>query len=443
MVFTNKFIEHLKPKPTPYRVWEGGSDPGFGVQVTPKGVKTFFLFYRFNGRRCFYKLGRYPNNTSIAEARQKARGALKLLSQGIDPRAHETHAKAAEAAAQREAALRGSVAQLFEAYAAHLDAKGSHGTAKTVRNIFKHDIAPVIGETTKAQAVAPQHVKAVLHRIINRGAMIQANRVRAYMSAAYVFGIEHDNDPRNFHAEVLFGLERNPVRDVPKPTKFEKPGERDLSISEIYALWHGLEQTSLYKPVQLAVKLCLATGGQRIGEVLGATWVEFDVDRMIWELPSWRTKNGKPHIVPLTPVAVELLDDLRAYSSDGHYLFPKLRNASEPMELGMISKAIDKFCQTIDANGQRIDPGTSAKPFRKFIPRDLRRTCKSRMGEIGISKLICDRLHNHALQDVSSKHYDRYDYLPEKRQAMQTWGGYLQAVIAGSKVVPIQGAKTA
>jgi hypothetical protein len=49
----------------------------------------------------------------------------------------------------------------------------------------------------------------------------------------------------------------------------------------------------------------------------------------------------------------------------------------------------------------------------------------------------------HALQDVSSKHYDRYDYLPEKRQAMQTWGGYLQAVIAGSKAVPMQGANTA
>ena len=88
-------------------------------------------------------------------------------------------------------------------------------------------------------------------------------------------------------------------------------------------------------------------------------------------------------------------------------------------------------------------PGTGAKPFKKFIPRDLRRTCKSRMGEIGISKLIRDRLHNHALQDVSSRHYDRYDYLPEKRQAMQTWGGFLQAVIAGSKVVPIQGTKTA
>jgi integrase len=424
-------------------VWEGGSDPGFGLQVTPKAVKTFFLFYRFRGKRCFYKLGRYPNQTSIAEARQKARAALKLLAQGVDPRAHETQAKAAQATAERQAALRGSIAQLFEAYAAHLDAKGSRGTARTVRNIFKHDIAPVIGETTRAQAVTPHHVKAVLHRIINRGALIQANRVRSYMSAAFAFGLEHDNDPRNFKAEVLFGLEHNPVRDVPKPTKFEKPGERDLSAHEIYALWHGLEKTSLYRPVQLAIKLCLATGGQRINEVLSATWTEFDRERMLWELPSSRTKNNKPHVVPLTPLAAALLDELHAYSGNGQYLFPKLRNASEPMALSTMSQAIDKFCQTIDADGKRIEARTGARPFQKFIPRDLRRTCKSRMGEIGISKLIRDRLHNHALQDVSSRHYDRYDYLPEKKQAMQTWGGYLQAVNAGSKVVPIQGAKTA
>jgi integrase len=164
---------------------------------------------------------------------------------------------------------------------------------------------------------------------------------------------------------------------------------------------------------------------------------------MLWELPSWRTKNGKPHVVPLIPLVAQLLDDLRAHTGASQYLFPKRQNAAEPMELGTISKVIAQFCETIDTNGHKIEGQAGAKPFTKFTPRDLRRTCKTRMGEIGILKRIRDRLHNHALQDVSSKHLDRYDYLAEKRQAMQTWGGYLQAVIAGHKVVPIQGAKTA
>jgi hypothetical protein len=59
--------------------------------------------------------------------------------------------------------------------------------------------------------------------------------------------------------------------------------------------------------------------------------------------------------------------------------------------------------------------------FNPFVARDIRRTCKTLMGELGITKEIRDRLQNHALNDVSSKHYDRYSYLPEKREALRKW----------------------
>lgn len=52
--------------------------------------------------------------------------------------------------------------------------------------------------------------------------------------------------------------------------------------------------------------------------------------------------------------------------------------------------------------------------FKVFTARDLRRTCKTLVGEAGISKEILDRIQNHALHDASFKHDDRYDYLTEK-----------------------------
>lgn len=66
--------------------------------------------------------------------------------------------------------------------------------------------------------------------------------------------------------------------------------------------------------------------------------------------------------------------------------------------------------------------------------RDLRRTWKTLAGKVGISKEIRDRIQNHALQDVSSKNYDRWSYLPEKRAAMAKWDRYVRGLLARKKL---------
>jgi integrase len=81
--------------------------------------------------------------------------------------------------------------------------------------------------------------------------------------------------------------------------------------------------------------------------------------------------------------------------------------------------------------------------FAHFTPKDLRRTFKTLAGAAGISKEMRDRLQNHAEAGVSARHYDRYDYLPERRAAMERWADYLDRVIAGtagdeSSVVPMR-----
>ena len=73
-----------------------------------------------------------------------------------------------------------------------------------------------------------------------------------------------------------------------------------------------------------------------------------------------------------------------------------------------------------------------------WVPKDLRRTWKTRAGELGISKFTRDRVQNHVIGDVSEKHYDRYDYLPEKRAALEAWATHLQAMISGANVIAIR-----
>lgn len=81
MKFTDNLVKGLKPKNNPYRLFEKGSDKGFGIQVTPSGTKSFFLQYSLNSKRKFLNLGRYPA-ISLSAARDKARNNRDHLIKG-------------------------------------------------------------------------------------------------------------------------------------------------------------------------------------------------------------------------------------------------------------------------------------------------------------------------------------------------------------------------
>lgn len=423
MLITELKIKSLKPKDKPYRVREKGADRGFGIQISSGGQKSFFMAYVFDAKERFIKLGAYPECT-LSEARDRCRDARKLVDQGKDPQEEKLRKDKAQKIRKREASLRGSVEQLFQHYISYLKAEKSQESAQKVWQAYERDVLPVVKSDMKAKDVTSKEIRLILNRITKRGALIQANRVRSYLMAAFKQGIEHDNNPMNLDADVLFALQYNPVRDIPRIVKREPVGNRDLSTSEIVTFWHSLDEyQGMDLLTKLAFKLALATGGQRIKEIVQAPWAEIDIARCLWEIPPERTKNGRAHIIPLSDPALELLSVLRNITGGSEFLFPTRGNDSAPMPLASMSKALSRYCERTG--------------FEKFTPRDLRRTCKTRMGELGLSKEIRDRLHNHALNDVSSKHYDRYDYLPEKTKAINAWGEYLEQILSGD-ISPIK-----
>ncbi len=179
------------------------------------------------------------------------------------------------------------------------------------------------------------------------------------------------------------------------------------------------------KETELCIKLCFSTGGQRPNEVLLADWSEIRLEDGIWDMPASKTKNKRPHVVPLTPLSIRLLGELKALSGDSPYLFPSRYKGKERIKPNSISRAVRRYCTKEEIAGvPNIFHGNS------FVPRDIRRTVKTRMGEIGLNKEIRDRIANHALTDVGSKHYDRYDYLKEKREALDIWCDWLEQITA-------------
>lgn len=396
MKFTENLIKGLKPKNSPYRLFEKGADKGFGVQVSTSGTKSFFLQYSLNGKRKFLNLGRYPA-TSLSSSRVKARQNREQLANGsyIRPENQMPY---------------GSLADLVNYYVNQMRAEGKRSWKKVHADI-EYNVFPILDKNILAKDIDSSQIRQVIHKIIQRGAIVQANRIRSYLHRAFELGIFHDNDPKSLSDEYIFNLATNPVAAVPKNASAEKAGERTLSFTEIAIIWNN-DGINTPATALLAIKLILIFGIRPI-ELTDAKKSEFDLKALIWSIPPDRIKNKRWHLLPIVPLAKQLLEELLLFSGKSEFLLPGRYNPNESIHKTSLSHTLKKI--------QKQNPHYPA-----FTLRDLRRTVKTRMGELGINKSIRDIIQNHAMNDVSSKHYDRWDYMPEKQEALEKWCHYLE-----------------
>lgn len=393
MKFTDNWLKGLKPLAASYRINESGADKGFGVKVIPSGSVSFYIQYSTDKKKRFFNLGKYPS-TTLADAREKCRATRVLIDTGTDPQKQEINTT-------------GTCLELFAYYIDGMKQDGKrtwHDVEVTLMTNCQDLLA------INACDVTPSHIKKILHAVIQRGSLVQSNRLRSYLRRAFEVGIFHDNSPFQMESLTLYNITTNPVVAVPNNTAAESVGERVLSFDELAMLWNYTGNNLTYS-VAIALKLIIAFGGMRTGEVTRALIDEFDFEAMVWSMPPDRTKTGKVtgrwHLLPITELCSYLIKSQMALYNDTPCLFPNKWGHERPQSDTALSHVVKKFCLL--------------ENFEPFTAKDLRRTVKTRMGELGIKKSIRDRIQNHALTDVSSKHYDRWDYMPEKKEVLDLW----------------------
>ena len=203
-------------------------------------------------------------------------------------------------------------------------------------------------------------------------------------------------------------IQASPAVRLKRPGE-EQERERSLTDDEIKTLWPVF--TTMGYPFGHGLKFLLVTG-QRRGEVGGMKWSEIDGEG--WKLPGARAKSKQGHRVPLSTLALEILEQCPRI---GDYVFMSGRGA-EPLE-------------GWDGAKRRADTFL-AKPIAPWRIHDLRRTMATQMRSIGIDRLVVSKLLNHAEGGIT-KTYDRYAADPEKAAAMERWSDKLKEIISGEK----------
>jgi integrase len=347
-----------------------------------------------DGKRIKKKLGNYPS-MSLAQAREVFnRDFADMIQKGRSIKiAGDTRP--------------GTVADLFEGYVQYLKDAGKPSWKETEKGLNKS--ADALGRNRFAREIEPDEITEIIRPIYERGKRSMADHVRGYIHAAYSWGLKSEHDYRTASPR-RFRLAYNPASGI--PTEPKVVGTRWLSEDEFVRLYRWLEcpDTPVHPPYTRAVRILMLTG-QRVQEIATLHVDQWEAKERIID---WsKTKNSTPHAVPVPALAAELIVSIKPNKFG--WFFPSAKDPSRPVSHGTLYSFMWR---------QRD---------RGVIPivtnRDLRRTWKTLAGKAGVSKEIRDRIQNHALQDVSSKSYDRWNYMPEKRAGMKRWDKFVTALL--------------
>jgi len=402
-MLTNVLIRNAKPKDKLYRIADG---KGLNLEVPPDGAKRWRFRYRFGGKQKMISLGTYPE-VSLKTARERLDAARKSLADGVDP----SQIRKAEKAARSE------IENTFEAVAREWIEQRStfwaeRHTAEVSRKL-EYDAYPTIGARPVSEIDAPE-ILALLRRIENRGARETAHRVREHIGQVIRYAVATGRAKRDPTGDLRGALA--PV----KPRNFAA-----LTGAEDFAnLLRGIDNYSGSSVVRCALRLAplVAT---RPGELRRAEWVEVNLEQAEWRIPAAKTKQRRPHIVPLSRQAAGVLEEIRPLTGNSRYVFPSNRSFVKPMSENTLNAAMRSMGFT--------KTEMTAHGFRSVFSTTLH--------ELGWPSHLIEKQLGHVERNRVKAAYDHSAHLKERREMMQSWADHLDSLKSGADVVPIRRAK--
>jgi integrase len=395
-VLTSKRIEKLT-EPGKY-----GDGHGLYLQINANGAKSWLLRFERGGRERGMGLG--PLHTfTLKEARQRARTARQQLADGIDPIDHRR--KEAEARAV-DAAKHKTFAEVADAYLKAHD--GDWGNAKHVKQwetSLTKDCKAIAN--VPIAAIDTSHVLEVLQPIWRvkpetasrtRG---RIERVLAYAVAAK-YRKREDGNPARWDGHLKELLGKKSAAQRAKRERMGRPGNHAaMPYAELPAFMMEVRKRD-GTPAR-ALEFLILTAA-RSGEVLGATWDEFDLQTKVWTIPASRMKAGKEHRFPLSDRAIEILHALPR-EEDNPYVFVGNKKGAG-LSVRIMADLLKRISPTVTVHGFRSS-------FRDWTAE-----------KTIFPHEVCEQALAHTIKNKAEAAYRRSDLFEKRRKLMEAWTKY-------------------
>ena len=374
--------------------------------------KRWFWKYRFQSKEKRLALGSYPA-VSLKQARFARDDARKLHSTGIDPAQQRQLDKLAN---QLDAdATFATVAREFHKIKspAWSPRYGERWIALMEKEVF-----PTLGKLPLSSITAPMLLH-VLRKVEARGAHESAHTLRQWSGQVFRHGIATGRCDKNPAPDLHGALVPITVKHMAAILEPGKAGELMRAI----AMYSG-------QPTTRAALMLSALTFQRPGNIRQMRWADVDASEAVWRIPAADMKrskhgklNGRPHIVPLAPQAMKILNGLRPLTGHGQYVFPSLLTGERPMSDNTVRTALRRLGYTNDE--------MSAHGFRAMARTIM-------VEQMDVEPDVIEAQLAHSKSGPLGAAYDRAEFLDKRRKMMTTWADYLDKLQQGADVLPLR-----
>ena len=388
MHLSNFAITKARPKGKPYKLSDGA---GLHLLVETNGSKLWRFRYRFAGRENMLTFGPYPI-VSLADARAKRDEARRLLVAGTDPSAKRKQEKQAATIAADN-----TFGAIADELLARKEADDAADTTLSKNRWLLKDLAGPLANRPIAEITAAE-ILQLLKRIETSGRRETARRLRGMIGSVFRYAI------------VTLRATSDPTVALHGALLAPKVSHRAAIVEEkqLGGLMRAIDDYDGWPTVAAALKFNALTFA-RPGEVRGATRKEIDLENAVWRISAERTKMRRPHEVPLSRQAIEVLRGIWTLSDYGELVFPSIRSNRLPLSENALNSALRRMGYTkeeMTAHGFRASASTILNE-RDFPPH------------------VIEAALGHQDENEIRRAYNRAKYWPERVKLMQDWADLL------------------